>query len=228
MTAAPHHDRLGKGLYAATEIARFTVLEFDGSTTTDRATRWLRDVVEDTDHTAGRADYSFRALISVFTIAALRRQGLPMQRIRVAQKRLAEITEDSLPFARGALFTDGKSIFAKLDVDGQLSNLNIPGEARAQEAAQHALEEFLRSVEYADAATVYDRTAESWAPARGVRVDPEIQFGAPCIEGTRIPTSTIDRLVATSSIEDIAWEYEVDEQLVRDAVAFEQRYAAAA
>ncbi len=222
-------ERLGKGVYAAAEIARFAVLQFhDGAMTTERAERWLRGVVDDHEHTAGQPDYSFKALISVFTIEALRRQGVPLQRIRRAQQQLQEITGDPLPFARGAIFTDNRDVFAKIDTDGQLSNLNVRGEARAQEAVAATLEGLLTSVQYAPATTVQGRVAQSWMPSTSVLVDPEVQLGAPCIEGTRIPTSMIADLAARSSIAQVAWEYELDEHLVRDAVAFERRYADAA
>jgi uncharacterized protein (DUF433 family) len=61
-----------------------------------------------------------------------------------------------------------------------------------------------------------------WRPWKGVKIDPEIQFGAPCIEGTRIETESIWSFSRSgTSAERLAELYEVQRSAVEAALAWE-------
>lgn len=66
-----------------------------------------------------------------------------------------------------------------------------------------------------------DGKPESWAPAENVLLDPRIQAGAPCVAGTRIPTATIAELLVDGSVDEVAAEYGLSVDQVRDAAAFQ-------
>jgi uncharacterized protein (DUF433 family) len=72
-----------------------------------------------------------------------------------------------------------------------------------------------------------DQLATAWRPVDGVLVNPAIQAGAPCLQGTRITTHHLAALVLVGeSPEDIAADYDLDLVNVVDALAYEQSLAA--
>ena len=69
--------------------------------------------------------------------------------------------------------------------------------------------------------------ANSWMPYEGINMNPIIQFGEPCIVGTRIPTSSIwSNYTAGDSPKIIAKAHEIDMTLVLDAIHWEKRLVA--
>ena len=70
--------------------------------------------------------------------------------------------------------------------------------------------------------------AASWTPAKGVSLHPEIQFGAPCVANTRIPTGAIYGMVkAGDSPEFVAKAYGISIGSVEAALDWEYRLEAA-
>ncbi|MCY4370017.1 MAG: DUF433 domain-containing protein [bacterium] len=67
-----------------------------------------------------------------------------------------------------------------------------------------------------------DLLASIWRPAKDVWLNPKVQAGAPCIDGTRVPTSVVAGLKAVSDhIEDIADDLSHDITQVRAALQYE-------
>lgn len=84
--------------------------------------------------------------------------------------------------------------------------------------------EFLpREIEAAEAATALIRRARDLEEARtGVRVDPQIHGGAPCLAGTRIQVSTVaGLLMAGGSVEEIR---QTDPALSQAGIQAAKRY----
>ena len=68
------------------------------------------------------------------------------------------------------------------------------------------------------------QVAVSWEASDGVVLEPDIQFGAPCIKGTRIPTRTIVGMVeAGDSPLWIAQAYGISSKEVQAALDWESR-----
>lgn len=69
-----------------------------------------------------------------------------------------------------------------------------------------------------------DLIVKAWHPYPGVKVDPNIQSGQPCLEGTRVPALMISDLVKKSSEEEwyelIASDYELQVDQVKAAVEY--------
>lgn len=63
--------------------------------------------------------------------------------------------------------------------------------------------------------------ARLWRPAQHVLLDPRIQAGAPCIEGTRIPTETVAAMTEVDSAELVAEDLGLSLDEVRAAARFE-------
>lgn len=69
--------------------------------------------------------------------------------------------------------------------------------------------------------------ASAWRPAEGILLNPEVQAGAPRLEGTRLTTELVADLVAVGEDpEDIADDYAVDLSLVNLAIGYERALAA--
>ena len=68
--------------------------------------------------------------------------------------------------------------------------------------------------------------ASSWKPADHVVLDPRVQAGAPVVNGTRIPTATIEDLAESQTPDEIAEEYRVPVVKVRAALEFQRRLRA--
>ena len=66
--------------------------------------------------------------------------------------------------------------------------------------------------------------ASSWEPSDCVLLQPQIQFGAPCIKGTRIPTRTIFGMIeAGDSVEWVARAYRISKDEAQAAYDWENR-----
>ena len=69
---------------------------------------------------------------------------------------------------------------------------------------------------------------ERWSPHENVVMDPAIQFGAPCLKNTRIATEALWAFAeAGDSPEAIARMYNLEIELVRHAIVWEQRLSLA-
>ena len=72
-----------------------------------------------------------------------------------------------------------------------------------------------------------DDLAATWSPYVGIRIDPTIQLGEPCVDGTRIPTDTIrSKILAGDSVEVVAALYDIGMDSVRHALDWEERLVA--
>jgi uncharacterized protein (DUF433 family) len=101
----------------------------------------------------------------------------------------------------------------------QLTAANLEG----QEVMRKTLEATLSGVRYENSLAV-------WCDIRPfARIDPAIQFGAPCVAGTRIPTTQFAEFVAAGESQNrLANLYELPPAWVYEAVEFERELAKAA
>ena len=70
--------------------------------------------------------------------------------------------------------------------------------------------------------------AEIWRPHPGIWINPAVQAGTPCVDGTRVPTSLLAGLVNTSNgsapaaIDDeVCDDYRLTSEQVGAALAYE-------
>ena len=162
----------------------------------------------------------FEDLISLRVIAVLRKAGVSLSDIYDAQNWLQEETGVQRPFATENLWTGQGEVFAawaeKLVSIGRHGQLAL---------------EFLRDQLIPVDDLVFDGTSHvaiSWEPLSGIVLEPEVQFGAPCIKGTRIPTRTISGMIeAGDSLEWVAAAFEVSPSEVLAAREWESRLQSA-
>ena len=158
----------------------------------------------------------FEDLISLRVIAVLRKAGVNLSDIYDAQKWLQKETGVQRPFATENLWTGQGEVFTawaeKLVSIGRNGQLAL---------------EFLREQMIPVDDLVFDGTSHvafSWEPLSGIVLEPEVQFGAPCIKGTRIPTRTISVMIeAGDSLEWVATTFDISTREVRAARVWESR-----
>ena len=128
---------------------------------------------------------TFEDLIRLRMIALLRARGFRYAAIRNAERYARELTGLPQPFASESLWTAVSDVFMRFEEhvlaitrEGQIA---FPFDT---------LRDFLSPV-YHGLSFDKNGSAEAWSPQPGVTIDPEIQFGAPCVTGTRIETEVL-------------------------------------
>lgn len=192
---------------------------------------WSRQGFYDLEQTSpqwgrSRSIISFGELLTVRTIAALRSRGIPLRQIREAHEYLVEATADSHPFATRPILTDiarfPKHVYST--VDGLPVAANLSGQRFFDEMREVQRLDTTR-IEYAEG----DDHAIWWEVSKGVAIDPLRHGGEPCVLGTRVPTTvlwTFHNDGMTNA--EIADDFELEENQVVSAIAWQKRLAAVA
>jgi uncharacterized protein (DUF433 family) len=217
-TASTQRTLLGRGIYDSVEIARLihrhpeTVARWcSGRNRSDQIVRPHKGV------------FTFLDLISLYVVSELVARNV--KRIDIIRGRdfISSRLDTQYPFAHQRLATVGSSFFAHLDE----FDLDTPpkGEHKSwvdaglhgQMAFEDVIQPLIRPIEYGT-----DELAAIWRPYRHVWINPEVQAGAPCIDGTRVPTRMIWDLVRAGQPQsELTEDYLVSRSSIKDAVAYE-------
>ena len=167
-----------------------------------------------------RGLFSFWDLVSLRVVAELRRRGVPRNHIARGAKHLERALGTDRPFAHEALATVGTGFFA--DVAGEWEDAGMGG----QLAFQATVEPLLKPITFND-----DKMASIWRPHESVWINPEVQAGTPCVDGTRVPTRLLAGLLDPdepdeSVFREICDDYRLTELQVRSALDYEVALAA--
>ena len=161
---------------------------------------------------------TFEDVISMRVIAALRAAGLSFNKIYIAEAWLRAHTGKQRPFATEVLWTERSEVL--IDFQAQLIAASRHGQLAMDILRNYIIP--VHGLTFND-----DQVASSWEPSTGILLHPEIQFGAPCIKDTRIPTKTLWGMVeAGDSVKWLAKAYRVSEGEVDTAIDWERRLAA--
>lgn len=161
----------------------------------------------------------FRDLIEARIVRGLRNLGIGLQSIRVCMDRAREIIGDDHPFSSTSFRTDGQRIFLEITTD--VEEPKLLDLKRRQMVFRRIVEPTFVDLDFDAAAAV-----RWWLlpNKRTIVLDPAVAFGQPIVAGYGIRTRTLANAVkAEGSVDRVSKLYEVDRQLVRDAVAFESR-----
>lgn len=230
----------GRGLYSVPEAARLIGVNpktlrrwADGYDFKGRggAVRYSQPLTKrELESRAGFVELTFVDLVEFLFIANFVQAGVSLYTIRKAALAAAQVlgVEDH-PFCVRGFKTDGKQIFAAMELErDQLQ----PGERKLLQLASRQLvfvevvEPFLLKFEY----DIQTDLVKRWWPLgrdRQVMVDPTLNFGAPVLKGSGVPTETIRQFSKDRRVAEIADWYEITPQAVEDALAFENRPKAA-
>lgn len=215
------------GIYDLPEVARYLKASQHGGViypvSSSKMIRWIRKGVASPDlvEVSGRELLiGFEDLVSMRVIAALRAAGVGWRAIREAEQWLRNETDSPRPFATETLWTGQRQIF--IEWRKQLVSVSTSGQA-----AFDFLLEYLMPV-HGLQFNQETRIAMSWEPAPNVVLEPQVQFGAPCIKGTRIPTRTVAGMIeAGDSVQYVASSYDQPIDVIEEACEWERRLRAA-
>lgn len=223
--SAKTDDFLGLGVYSLADVARLI------GRPVDTVKRWIAGETP-LYNLDNPIVLDFYDLISLWVISQLRKEGVPQKAIRAGREYLSQKLSTPHPFVHHkGIATLGRSVFGM--VEKWWVNIGKGG----QGAFANIIEHNLKPVEIIDAELRYfhekgfkpmefggDLIVKAWQPHPGVRVDPKIQSGQPCLEGTRVPALMISDLVEKSGGEEwyelIASDYELQVGQVKAAVDY--------
>lgn len=207
MTTLARPPLLGRGIYDPTETAR--LIRVHPETLAGWTTGKDPLVMP-----AFERFFDFDDLISLLVIAELRRRHVASGEIRLGIEALAAELDVERPLAHidapNRLATVGKAFFANI---GDWADAG----RGLQMAFQPMIEPVLRPLQYGT-----HGMANLWRPLQLVTAAPGVQAGTPCVETTRVPTSTIAGLVHAGDVaEDIAFDLDLEIEQVEAALRFE-------
>ena len=208
------------GIYGVSEAARYInaadCAEDAYGVSLAGLTRWISRGMASPDRVRGAA-LTFEDVISMRVVAALRGAGVGWKAIDSSKKRLREATGAERPFASERLWSGKGQVFE--DWASSLIAADKKGQAAVDMLRQRLIP--------ANGLTFDDDSgmASSWTPAKGVMLRPNIQFGAPCIPGRRIPTSAIyDMVHGGDSPQFVAKGYDISIESLEAALDWESQF----
>ena len=212
-----------EGIYEPTEAARFLkasacsedIYPFDST----KLIRWIRRGLANPELVAvpGRELLlDFEDLISMRVVSALKSAGMSWPAISEAENWLREMTGLRQPFATEPLWAGQGDVFTEWG--DRLVSGNRQGQTGFALIRKYLIP--IHGLEFHEES----HRATSWEPFDDVLLQPAVQFGAPCIKGTRIPTRSVAGMVnAGDSIEWVAQSYCLSVATVMAACEWESR-----
>jgi uncharacterized protein (DUF433 family) len=205
---------IGSGLYDAAEVALLCGLA------PDQVVRWSTATTHGEPPVSASFDrlFSFADLVAFTVVRQVRNNGVSDRHLRngVAALRSAWGIDNPLASEQviDRLATSGDSFLAQIDDDYE--DIGRGGQGTFQEV----IKVHLKRIQF-------DGTGRPtrWTPIDGVSIDPEVQAGAPCLKGTRIPTRVVAERAAVEHDDDIAFDLDLELAAIEAAVRFEELLA---
>ena len=162
---------------------------------------------------------TFEDLVSLRVIAALRAHRVEWKDIYEAEDWLRENTGHDRPFATEQLWTAHSDVFTRLK-DRLISA------SRHGQLAMDILKDYLIPI---SGLTFDHGIADAWEPKEFIELNPEVQFGASVVKGTRVPTRSIWGMIAAGDSEEMAMRaFNVSRDEVKAAYDWEESLGKAA
>ncbi|MXX93733.1 MAG: DUF433 domain-containing protein [Chloroflexi bacterium] len=212
-----------EGIYDVPEVARYIKAtihaELARSVSSAKLIRWIRRGVAShdlVDVPGTELLIAFEDLISMRVITALRASGVKWSEIDRTEEWLRDATRHERPFATEYLWTGQGEIF--VDWTERLLSASRDGQL-----ALELLKDYLIPV-HGLVFSEKTKVAALWEPMAGIVLEPQVQFGSPCLKGTRIPARTVAGMVeAGDAVEWVAQSYGLTRDEVKAACDWEAR-----
>lgn len=156
---------------------------------------------------------TFEELISLRVVRRMR-EDVDLETIQRAERNLARLWNVPRPFAAGRFRTGYRAIFTEL----------FPGQqpVAVGGAFQETLWELIKN-DLRDVAYDADDRAAVWSPRPHIVLTPDVQFGQPCIEGTRVTTRTVYQFVKGGApYDELAEDLDISIAKLRAAYEYEE------
>jgi uncharacterized protein (DUF433 family) len=158
---------------------------------------------------------TFPDLVSFRLVSVYRAHGVPPKEIRRIHDVLRSVRGWMYPFAMEPTWIAGRNIL--IEEAGAKVSISR-GWQRALDFTEEHIVPAHRLV-FGE-----NQQAASWEPHDGIVLDPAVNFGSPCLKGTRIATETIWALHAAGEPDNrIADAYSVARTQIDAALAWERR-----
>ena len=222
-TSAPAFE----GIYDVPEAARYLKAGTGGEDAypvqSAKIIRWIRMGISSPQLSGVPGSellIGFEDLVSMRIVAVLRAAGFTTRQIRDTERWLRKATKSRRPFATETLWTGQGQLFVEL-------RKQLVAASSAGQMAFAIMQDYIMPVHGLGFASETG-LATSWEPAPNVLLHPRIQFGAPCIRGTRVPTRTIAGMIDSGDpIDWVASAFALPPQSVEEACEWERRLNAA-
>jgi len=174
-----------------------------------------------------QATVPFIGFAEAYVLAAFRRAGVPLQRIRPAVDALAQNIGLEHALASKRLYTDGAEVLydyaAERDEDDLLELVVV---RTGQYQFSEVVRDYLKRITYGSDGWASRVRLPSYQRA-DVVVDPQVAFGLPLVVhgGARVE-DLVDRFVAGDTLADIAFDFDVPPDEVEDVIRVATRTAA--
>ena len=181
--------------------------------------------LEKNEYERNKSFMDFGGVVTSRMVALLLSYGIRIGKIETAHRYLISATGFEYPFASRKFWveTPGESH----EVHAELDRLIVTASQHGQLPFTRLLAGPIGEIDDMGFDDSVDQWVAHWEPSPGIRIDPRIQTGAPCLAGTRTPTYALYGChVAGDSVEDIAYCYNLTQDQVNRAVHFEQRLTA--
>ena len=211
------------GIYDIPEAARYLKAATHGDSiypvSPAKLIRWIRRglaSLELVDLSGLELLIAFEDLVSMRVIAALRSASVSWPEIYKTENWLRAETGVQRPFATELIWTGQGQVFTEWT--GRLLSASRHGQLALELLRKYLIP--VHGLIFDDSSLV----ATSWEPVSGVILEPRVQFGTPCIKGTRIPTRTISGMVeAGDTVRWITAAYDLSSNEVQAACDWESR-----
>jgi uncharacterized protein (DUF433 family) len=228
MPVAEAVPSLERGIYGLEELRRYAAYQRGRTLPLHHVRSWMHHALAPDKHRSRRPDYTFHDLVSLFVVRELVDAGVAPAAIRSAEVHLRDRFHQPRPFATRKIFTDGVEVLYEPlpSAEGQITSASRGG----QEVIRPAIEAALRGIRFDPhgLATAWDAKVKDRGDAL-ITLDPRIQFGEPCVTGTRLPTAQLwEQAQAGESAHDLASSYGVSVSAVKAALTFEEKLASMA
>lgn len=212
------------GIYLPSEVASYLLvglrLAKKRPPNSRRILSWIRSglLAEDKRTTRGHdLTMNFDDLVSCQAITLLHEAGFSIQEIRKAEGYLSRVHETPKPFARHEVWHALPHIFTQFD--GQFLSATKP-----DQYALAFVEKWVVPLKARLSFVKSSGNATCWKPRNRITLRPDTQFGQPCVEGTRIPTSALwGYIKGGDSIPYIARSFGLEAIDVKVAFEWEER-----
>ncbi len=166
---------------------------------------------------------SFKNLVEIHVLRALREKGVKLNALRNAATYLRKTFHSEHPFADQEIKTDRHNVI--IEELGQIINASRGGQLEIAEVLAPYLQRIERNTQ-GQAIRLYPKIGKG--ESRLITIDPAVQFGRPCITGTAIPTAIIaERFKAGEHLLDLAQDYGRESKEIEEAIRFESCFVAA-
>lgn len=235
-----HGSRFERPLYTVADAAR--IVEVPASTIASWAKGYVRRSRDRSDVSgqpvitwlasarSKEPSIPFVGLAEALVLAAVRRSGLPLQRIRPALAHLQRELGLEHALASRRLFTDGAEVLFDYGESGAVRQKDdirhLVVVRSGQRVFTDVVQDYLRRIEYADDGYARLIRVPGYQRAEVV-ADPARSFGAPIFErgGARVD-DVLHRFWAGESLDDLTREFGVPADQLEDVLRVASRRAA--